>query len=855
MRFLKAISAFIGCFIILLFYCFNPDKLYAVTVFQDNFNDGDFSNWDVVTDPDRAPCSDQWTIKDGMLGININQSSCTTNIVPNDLIWNNLGNNYTIELDMKFVQGTDHNIAFRFSPGITKNYWYDIHFVSPNSYELERVPFGSPGTGVHYPLPNKSDFYHLKIIMKTGNIQVYIDNNLTLNYVYDPSLDKFPTGKLALRAGTGSNPVSETYFDNIVVTSIDDTPVGNVPVVFLPGMGGSWNTSAIITGNDSNNWKKTPFIKVYENLRDTFLSNGYTEGDDYFEFYYDWRDSPDEIADNLKDYIENTVLNGKDPDTKINIASHSMGGLVARAFAQKYGDSKINKLVTAGSPHQGSIPAWYGWSGAEIGDRWSWEWITLQLYLQIHKDNYTSPVSAIHTLSPSLQELQPSFDFATDSQDQVIGVSSMSDFNNYLLNLNTNLEDSLKSLITTIAGVNNSDSIEWIKLKDRSLTDRLLSKWPDGKPDTYELTDEGDLTVLQKSALIDNTTQAQVSNTHHGMVQSDAGIQAILDGLDLDINPVTNTDIPNRNPSLVFFLHSPADIRVTAPGGSQAGHDVDSPMGNAIYSPEDKLLVIYDAIDGDYEVEVVGNASGSYSLELGQLTQTGEKWNTTQETINNGEIDTYTLSFGADNPKDFPLTDETGKMQLNLAKNKLNKLSEYISSQSFSTAYKRQLTRKISQIIRMIDRAIVYVDANNHAKAYRYARAVMTGCYSLRMKIDQLGRGGRIGDEVRAKLKSMAHDAGLVSMEAYIATLNQTSRAPNQTRVSREISTADKVITRAGNRIALTSGENHALGLAFSLSQEMLAGSQSAFDSGEYSRASAQALLSRLLSLEATKIR
>ena len=383
------------------------------------------------------------------------------------------------------------------------------------------------------------------------------------------------------------------------------------------------------------------------------------------------------------------------------------------------------------------------------------------------------------------------------------------------------------------------------------MTDRVLSKWPDGKPDTYVYTSEGDLTVLKTSALVDGTTQTEISNTHQLLTQTELGIEKILDGLGLSLTPATGTNQPNRNPALVFFLHSPADIKVTAPNGTEAGHGVGSPMSNAMYSAADKLLVIYDAVDGDYQVEVIGSGSGSYSLDLGQLTTNGEQWNTTEENITNGEVDGYLLRFNSSDPLNYALIDTTGKMQLNQAKKKLNELTDYINSQSFSTAYKRQLNRYVARLIRMIDKAISYIDTSNYSRAYRYARAAMTGCYSLRMKVDRLSR---IDDSIQAKLKALTHQAGMLAMEGYIAVLDQSGRVPNQTRVNREISMASRVKDKVENRIS-SSSENHALGQAFSLSTEMLEDSQTAFDNGEYSRVSALALLSRLLSLESARIR
>ena len=193
-------------------------------------------------------------------------------------------------------------------------------------------------------------------------------------------------------------------------------------------------------------------------------------------------------------------------------------------------------------------------------------------------------------------------------------------------------------------------------------------------------------------------------------------------------------------------------------------------------------------------------------------------------------------------------------MQLNLAKNKLNELKDYINNQSFSGSYKRQLLRYIDRLIRMIDRAFSYIDENNYARAYRYAKVVMTGCYSLRMKVDKLGKRGRIDDEAKIMIKAMAHEAGGFSMEGYIVILDQSGRIPSERRVSREISVAEKVKNKVESRIS-SSGENHALGVAFDLSQKMFDNAQISFNNGKFSRASTQALLSRLLSLESSKIK
>jgi triacylglycerol esterase/lipase EstA (alpha/beta hydrolase family) len=56
------------------------------------------------------------------------------------------------------------------------------------------------------------------------------------------------------------------------------------------------------------------------------------------------------------------------------IVAHSMGGLVIRAYARKYGTAKLARVLTIGSPHHGSMHAWLltGTSLAQLrpGNAW-----------------------------------------------------------------------------------------------------------------------------------------------------------------------------------------------------------------------------------------------------------------------------------------------------------------------------------------------------------------------------------------------------------------------------------------------------------------------------------------------------
>ncbi len=684
--------------------------------------------------------------------------------------------------------------------------------------------------------------------------------NLSANHLPQPiggGAVSVTNGYVYITGGhNGSDYLDTVYMSRLTSSSPSPTPEPTKnPIVLLPGLGGSWNTTAMITGGSGGDWKKTPYVKVYDNLENTFLNAGYAEGDNYFEFYYDWLQPLDNLAGQFKSYLENTVLYGKPANTKVNLVGHSMGGMVARTYAQNYGVDRINKIVTSGSPHQGAIPAWMGWSGAEVGDRWSWQWIGLELYLQLHKGRYTSPVVAIRDLAPGLNDLTPVFDFAKNKQDQVIPVTTMDSFNSYLNNLKVSLSAELKNLLNTIAGEEqnpNQDTVEWIKLKDRTLADKLLGRWPDGRPESELYTDEGDLIVLEKSALIDGTSLATVSASHVELVENQAGIQAILNALELNTATVsTAITSPARNPSLIFFLHSPANIQVTAPDGSQAGEGVGSPMSNSIYSPEDKLLVIYDAVTGNYLANIIGAANGEYSLNIGQLTENGEGWSTVENNIGQGQTNSYNIYFDTNKPQDNPLANPEAKIYLELAKYRLEELKEYVNQQSIKTSYKKYLTSHLNQVIKLVDKAISADLVNNDNLVRRHTHSALSNNYLLRLIMDMLARRSSINEQTVSSFKTEVNEIGKLLIQAFIQASDQAGVSVSQKLAQKELKEADKKYSQVVSLVAAkVKGENYSVGSSLELNESFLNTAKTGFESGDFNQAYINALVSRIISQE-----
>jgi len=89
-----------------------------------------------------------------------------------------------------------------------------------------------------------------------------------------------------------------------------------------------------------------------------------------YPFAYDWRQPLDCIEKALADFVEEVInrtlvmrhyyeagFGKKTYPAQVNLVGHSMGGLVIAGYLQKYGNSKVNRVATMGSPFRGSLEA------------------------------------------------------------------------------------------------------------------------------------------------------------------------------------------------------------------------------------------------------------------------------------------------------------------------------------------------------------------------------------------------------------------------------------------------------------------------------------------------------------------
>ena len=67
--------------------------------------------------------------------------------------------------------------------------------------------------------------------------------------------------------------------------------------------------------------------------------------------------SIEEFADQLARKVD--AILAATGASRVIVVAHSMGGLVTRAYLRRYGSARIARVVTIGTPHHGSMMAWF----------------------------------------------------------------------------------------------------------------------------------------------------------------------------------------------------------------------------------------------------------------------------------------------------------------------------------------------------------------------------------------------------------------------------------------------------------------------------------------------------------------
>lgn len=407
----------------------------------------------------------------------------------------------------------------------------------------------------------------------------------------------------------------------------------NISTVIIPGLGASWDMGAMLTGNEGGNWQIPSFVKNYDGLISSFKNAGLVDtGSDknLFIFSYDWRRPLSVLAERLNEYINANV-----PDTKINLIGHSMGGLVARTYAQTYGTSKINKIITIGSPNLGTVKAYGIWEGAMLFDDSWWSKVALELTTHFGVIAGESNIQTVQRTIPSLKDMLPTYNFLKFGDSFPTSISSVNT-NNYLINLNNNVAN-INPLTTAIYS-SDVQTDSQINVIPHSTGD--LDTWIDGKPtDNPFIKTNGDGTVTDFSAKGPFNNVLQGTGWHGDLISKGENIQKIFSLINLDQTKALEGAQENFVGVLVAALRSPGKLEVCDVALAKCNTDL-----GGLYFSDNKLFMLPGYTNQDYIVRITEtNELGDYSLHLGNIGNTSE-WKVEKGKLGfAGQVDYYNL--------------------------------------------------------------------------------------------------------------------------------------------------------------------------------------------------------------------
>jgi len=132
-------------------------------------------------------------------------------------------------------------------------------------------------------------------------------------------------------------------------------------------------------------------------------------------------------------------------------------------------------------------------------------------------------------------------------------------------------------------------------------------------------------------------------------VTTEEGQQAIMTALGLSPSGIALVPEITLEPSLVFQLASPANMTIFGPDGWQIGQGVTNNIPDGVYSDQDKLIIIPNPKEGEYEVQITPEgAGGPYRLLIGKITGKGDVWTETEGEVGESETKIHTTSFTQD---------------------------------------------------------------------------------------------------------------------------------------------------------------------------------------------------------------
>ncbi|MCL5798228.1 MAG: hypothetical protein M1366_05485 [Patescibacteria group bacterium] len=421
------------------------------------------------------------------------------------------------------------------------------------------------------------------------------------------------------------------------------------PIIIVPGMGSTWNPQAIFTCslNTSSGWTMAPYVNVYTRLINTLTKNARLKmNNEVYIYTYDWRQTLDWQGQHLKDFIDN-ILKDKPAHTKVRLIGHSLGGLVIRSYLDLYHDThKAESILTAGTPHQGTILAYPIWEAGELWTDDKLLKVGTNAIIQhcrfitnnnsVKNNNFKflkkTKKDVVQELVPSVQDILPVFDYLKRNGN-LLRYESQVYKNDWLMS--HKLDPDLYHVgVFNLSGTGNR-TLQYLDIKDTSNKDRKNGDWLDGYPQMKEYTREGDGTVLNMSSVVEGANNSEINGSHSDVISSTEGIQKILNYLGIPgVRPAGMISLPEETSKIVMSvsLDKSAKMEVLDPK-------------KRVYKSDESLLVLYDPLVGVHRLKIIPSETMRTNLSVSLMDDMDINENLVDIRLRKGKLTEILLIF------------------------------------------------------------------------------------------------------------------------------------------------------------------------------------------------------------------
>ncbi|MEA2089087.1 MAG: hypothetical protein U9O55_04615 [Patescibacteria group bacterium] len=376
-------------------------------------------------------------------------------------------------------------------------------------------------------------------------------------------------------------------------------------------------TNNIAVGNIISKISDNDF---FEGLINELVKNDYKKNVNLFVLPYDWRREISYLAGYEAGDNPNTLNNkilkiiSKPGFEKVNIISHSMGGLIAKKYMEIFGASNVNKFIDIATPHLGSPKAAkilmygddmdIGFLGLGLNQKRAkiisqnmpsvYQLLPSKLYFDENNKNYNSYLADIFDIDNN--DILGNLNY-----DQSIELLVNKGRNNELIKYNDNLHKSIDNYSPKNNGV-DTYNITGCGIATIGKI-YILNKEKSGGYEYALRYISGDGTVPRKSAEhLETNNEFYIKNIKHAVIPSANGIkQLVATILKDDIDNFKFSDFNNLSEDNSFCslngtqisFHSPINLHIYDNLGNHVGPVQNNDIEMNIPGVE------YDIIDGN----------------------------------------------------------------------------------------------------------------------------------------------------------------------------------------------------------------------------------------------------------------